>query len=66
MEQKYGHVYARLQSRIANYTKLFTIYILPGFLFNSINTKIYLKINFDHINPRVDKVLLIHKSKCNY
>jgi len=36
---------------------------LPGSLFNSIHTKIYLKINFRHINPLLDKVLLIYISK---
>jgi len=57
-----------MQIRIANYTytKPFTIDILPGFLFNSINTKIYLKINFRHINPLLDKVLLIYISKHNH
>ena len=54
-----------MQSRIANYTytKPFTTDILPGSLSNSIRIKIYLKINFRHINPLLDKVLLIYISK---
>ena len=54
-----------MQSRIADYTytKPFTTDIQPGSLFNSIHTKIYLKINFRHINPLLDKVLLIYISK---